>query len=357
MDEYEAQIAELKQQLSISQSESNTAQIQLNVTQFQLKTAISTCAALEHRLVAKDQELSALQAKALSEADNTQSLLALVNNIRARFTPEFPRLLFNDFADLARSFLDRLAARIPAPWASDSQQITQLKVQPDEVSSANREYAEEARDLRKSILQQQEDIQKLKASSKDSQKYMADFFISRLPAGHPVKDIARAAATTTIRNEKMVVAAPESLVTALRRQCAAVIWVRSDVYSLKNLEKLNLTDRAFLLKLFGLPAGGTAKIQAKRIDDHVAKHPLPAADGQQGNGGGGGGGGGGGQGNGGGHGAPANDGDGGADGGGGVQQHDGGGAVGLAGALLPSDQADALHRTARPEILRMLKAA
>ena len=186
---------------------------------------------------------------------------------------------------------------------------------------------------------------------------MADFFISRLPAGHPVKDIARAAATTTIRNEKMVVAAPESLVSALRRQCAAVIWVRSDVYSLKNLEKLNLTDRAFLLKLFGLPAGGTAKIQAKRIDDHVAKHPLPAADGQQGNGGGGGGGGGGGQGNGGGHGAPANDGDGGADGGGGVQQHGGGGAVGLAGALLPSDQADALHRTARPAILRMLKAA
>ena len=88
---------------------------------------------------------------------------------------------------------------------------------------------------------------------------MADFFLSRLPAGHAVRDIARATATTTIRNEKMVVAAPEALVTALRRQCAAVIWVRSDVYSLENLEKLQLTDRAFLLKLFGLPAGGSAK--------------------------------------------------------------------------------------------------
>ena len=76
----------------------------------------------------------------------------------------------------------------------------------------------------------------------------------------------------------MIIAAPETTVPLLRRQCAAVVWVRSDAYSLENLEKLPGADRAYLLKLFGLASGGSIKTQAKRIyrDDHVLIYPVAA---------------------------------------------------------------------------------
>ena len=44
----------------------------------------------------------------------------------------------------------------------------------------------------------------------------------------------------------------------------------SDVYSPEAVEKLPLSARAYLLKLFGLTPGGAAKAQARRIDLHVA---------------------------------------------------------------------------------------
>ena len=105
---------------------------------------------------------------------------------------------------------------------------------------------------------------------------MADYFYSRLPGGHAVKDIQKPAATHTVRGEQMIIAAPETTLPLLRRQCAAVVWVRSDAYSLENLEKLPGADRAYLLKLFGLASGGSIKTQAKRIDDHVLIYPVAA---------------------------------------------------------------------------------
>jgi hypothetical protein len=103
---------------------------------------------------------------------------------------------------------------------------------------------------------------------------MVDYFLSRLPSGHAIKDIQKPAATHTVRGEQMIIAAPETTVLFLRRQCAAVVWVRSDAYSLENLEKLPGADRAYLLKLFGLASGGSIKTQAKRIDDHVLIYPV-----------------------------------------------------------------------------------
>jgi hypothetical protein len=58
---------------------------------------------------------------------------------------------------------------------------------------------------------------------------MTDFFISKLPSGHAVKDITKAAAIASLRGDDLVKASPAGTVPLLRQQCAAVIWLRSDV--------------------------------------------------------------------------------------------------------------------------------
>jgi hypothetical protein len=71
---------------------------------------------------------------------------------------------------------------------------------------------------------------------------MTDYFISELPSGHAVKDITKAAAAASLRGDTIVTAAPANTVPLLRRQCAAVVWLRSDVCTADNLEKLALAD-------------------------------------------------------------------------------------------------------------------
>ena len=115
---------------------------------------------------------------------------------------------------------------------------------------------------------------------------MTDFFISKLPSGHAVKDITKAAAIASLRGDDLVKASPAGTVPLIRQQCAAVVWLRSDVCTADNLEKLTLADRAYLLKLCGLLSGGTSKAQSRRILDHLKSHP---GDGGSSSGGGGGG--------------------------------------------------------------------
>ena len=76
---------------------------------------------------------------------------------------------------------------------------------------------------------------------------MENHFFSKLPHGHAIRSIAKAAAITKLRSEPMVIAAPADNVDDLRRQCAAVAWVMSDVYSLDAVVKLPLAARAFYL--------------------------------------------------------------------------------------------------------------
>ncbi len=52
---------------------------------------------------------------------------------------------------------------------------------------------------------------------------MTDFFISKLPSGHAVKDITKAAATASLRGDDIVKATPANTVPLLRQQCAAVV--------------------------------------------------------------------------------------------------------------------------------------
>ena len=115
---------------------------------------------------------------------------------------------------------------------------------------------------------------------------MTDYFVSGPPISHPVRTMNKTTATANIASEAMVIAAPEANVTDLRKQWAAVIWVKTaGVYSLENVEKLPAAERGFLLKLFGLPVNGTVKIQAKRIDEHVIKYAPPASSAASGGGG------------------------------------------------------------------------
>ena len=154
-----------------------------------------------------------------------------------------------------------------APWAGINSEIVRRDVQIDELTSANVSYAQDLRELRAQLL----------ALSSHRRWTMTNFFFSKLPQGHAILTIARAAALTTIQAEAMVVAAPASTIDDLRRQCAAIVWVSSDVYSVEAIEKLSVPDRAYLLKLFGLGSGGTSKAQARRIHVHIQSHRPAAA--------------------------------------------------------------------------------
>ncbi len=156
--------------------------------------------------------------------------------------------------------------------------MARLEVHLEELTSANVEYAEESRERAQiQLLQYQNNAPlwtrlfppRLRSVKKVNGRL---YFVFRLPAG----SISKSSATNTVRNEPMIIAAPDSTALLLRRQCAAVVWVRSDAYSLENVEKLPVPERAYLLKLVGLVGGGSAKTKAKRIDDHVLTYPVVA---------------------------------------------------------------------------------
>ena len=100
---------------------------------------------------------------------------------------------------------------------------------------------------------------------------MEESFFSKSPEGHTIRSISKSAATSRIRAEALVVPVPNNIVDGLRRRCAAVVWVSSDVYSVDAITKLKPRECAFLLNLFGLQGGGTLKAQARRIDDHFRR--------------------------------------------------------------------------------------
>ena len=109
---------------------------------------------------------------------------------------------------------------------------------------------------------------------------MADYFLSKLPANHAIRTLSRAAAAAMVRGSPLAVAAPDNTLAGARRQCAALAWANSDVCTIGTVEKLAAVDRAFLLSLFGLALGGTAKAQARVIDAHVrTNRPAPASGG------------------------------------------------------------------------------
>jgi hypothetical protein len=157
---------------------------------------------------------------------------------------------------------------------------------------------------------------------------MGDYFFNELPTGHAIRSLSLAAATTSLGIEPTVAGAVGTTVDDARRQCAAITWLLSDVYSKAAVLALPQQSRNYLIKLLGLPAGPrTAETLATRITAHQFAHHPELDDGAAGDG----------------------HGNGGADGG--VQGDDTGG---FAPALLPPPQVAALLAIPRGEISKLL---
>ena len=102
-----------------------------------------------------------------------------------------------------------------------------------------------------------------------------------------------AAADTSLSNEPAFGAAVAPGVDEARRQCAAMSWLLSDIYSQATFQKLTAASRLYALRLCGVNAGSRgAAAQATRLHAHLIAH-HPDLDGQGGGGNGNGGGGGG----------------------------------------------------------------
>jgi hypothetical protein len=60
---------------------------------------------------------------------------------------------------------------------------------------------------------------------------MGDYFFNKLPTGHAIRSLSLVAATTSLGTEPTVAGAVSTTVDDASRQCAAITWLLSDVYS------------------------------------------------------------------------------------------------------------------------------
>jgi hypothetical protein len=91
--------------------------------------------------------------------------------------------------------------------------------------------------------------------------------------GSVSRTITKAAAVASLRGDSIVKATLANTAPLLRRQCAAVVWLCSDVCTADNLGKLALADHSYLLTLCCLLGGGTSKAQSRRTLAHLKLHP------------------------------------------------------------------------------------
>ena len=174
---------------------------------------------------------------------------------------------------------------------------------------------------------------------------MGDFFFSKLPVGHAIRTMTRAAASASLQQEAAMGSDVAASADGARQQCAAMAWALSDVYSVSAVRKLPSAARVYLLQLFGLSVSPrSASAQADRIEAHRTLHHPELAGNDDADGAGGGGGNGGGD----------NGGSGGGAAGAGPQ---GDPSIGFSSALLPAGPLAALQAISIGELRRLLDAA
>jgi len=106
---------------------------------------------------------------------------------------------------------------------------------------------------------------------------MGDFFLTKLPVGHSI--LSMAPAFTSLHSEPALDAAVAAGVGEARRQCAAMSWLLSDIYSPASFQKLSEASRLYALRLCGLDAGSRgAAAQATRIHAHLTSHHPHSPD-------------------------------------------------------------------------------
>ena len=109
---------------------------------------------------------------------------------------------------------------------------------------------------------------------------MSQSFFDRLPPNHSVRSITSAAARRSLKAEKLLRGKLASDLPGLKEQCAALVWVNSDSFSVGALEQLHAGSRKLLCELLGVAiAPRAAKEQAKRINDYVlAARAVPSGE-------------------------------------------------------------------------------
>ena len=109
------------------------------------------------------------------------------------------------------------------------------------------------------------------------------YFTSKLPANHEILSKPQAVLLKRLRASALLT--PKHVVVgnvqAFREQCAALVWLESDVYSLAAVKQLPPTSRIVLCTMLGIPTTPVAvQAQAGRICQHVtSKSAAPIADG------------------------------------------------------------------------------
>jgi len=109
------------------------------------------------------------------------------------------------------------------------------------------------------------------------------YFTTKLPANHEILSKPQAVLLKRLRASALLT--PKHVVVgnvqAFREQCAALVWLESDVYSLAAVKQLPPTSRIVLCTMLGIPTTPVAvQAQAGRICQHVtSKSAAPIADG------------------------------------------------------------------------------
>ena len=109
------------------------------------------------------------------------------------------------------------------------------------------------------------------------------YFTSKLPANHEILSKPQAVLLKRLRASALLT--PKHVVVgnvqAFREQCAALVWLESDVYSLAAVKQLPPTSRIVLCTMLGIPTTPVAvQAQAGHICQHVtSKSAAPIADG------------------------------------------------------------------------------
>ena len=109
------------------------------------------------------------------------------------------------------------------------------------------------------------------------------YFTTKLPANHEILSKPQAVLLKRLRASALLTPkhAVVGNVQAFREQCAALVWLESDVYSLAAVKQLPPTSRIVLCTMLGIPTTPVAvQAQAGRICQHVtSKSAAPIADG------------------------------------------------------------------------------
>jgi len=139
-------VVDLREQLALAAAKCSSDQITANIASFNCQQAEAVANNLQASLHDKIISENHLREQCDVLSTERDTLLGILNEIRARFAWELPA--FHSTADLVPSsqrLIDDLSKRFIVPGSTFASRIVGLEVELDELRTANIEYAREAR--------------------------------------------------------------------------------------------------------------------------------------------------------------------------------------------------------------------